>query len=747
MDENRRRERWLGPLLLFLIAAGCYWKLTLTNQYTWLNSPDLVNMTLPMYQFESSEIQNGRVPLWDPHQWGGQPVVGQLQFGLQYPVNWLLFLVPLHRGYIRSGAMNWYFVVIHYMAMLFCYLLCRDLNRSFAASVLAGSAFGLSGYIGATAWPQVLNGAVWGPLVFLFLMRVLRGERPLRNAAFAGAMAGLSFLGGHHQMPFYFTLAAGALWLYHWISGPRSAIWRGVAAAAVFGVFLLLVSGLQTLPAAEYGRLAVRWINSAHDPVSWDQTVPYSVHAQFSLAPSSLPGIVLPGLDSRSGPLLNSNPYIGIVIFSLGLFGAATFWKNRMTRLFAALALGGLLYALGQYVVFHGVLYALVPLVEKGRETSRAVVLFHIGIVVLAAYGLDALRDPAIRQRDRFLVRGLLGFGGLIWLLVLVLSMIRIERAVNFDWFAMTGLIALLLAGAVHALRAGLVSDRHAAVLVTLLLLLEAGLFATSGMAARETGWALLDKLRENADIVSFLRTRPGPVRVEKDDRAVPYNFGDWHGLDGFETFLASMTTNVFRVEGEFNSRMLWGVNYYIGLTPRRPDQAEVFAGASGLKVYSNPQAFPRVWTVHQAERIGEKEVVAKLFPSLAELRNRTLLLENPPALENCAGPEKATLASRDSNGLVIDVEMQCRGMVIAGETFFPGWEARVDGRKSRIYEAYAALRGVVVDKGRHRIEMRYRPRLVYYGAAMTFIGLAGAFVLAVSIPRRAASKMNERPV
>ena len=44
--------------------------------------------------------------------------------------------------------------------------------------------------------------------------------------------------------------------------------------------------------------------------------------------------------------------------------------------------------------------------------------------------------------------------------------------------------------------------------------------------------------------------------------------------------------------------------------------------------------------------------------------------------------------------------------------------------------EVYSALRGVVVDAGRHRVEMRYRPKSVIAGAIMTALGIAGAVVI-----------------
>ena len=69
--------------------------------------------------------------------------------------------------------------------------------------------------------------------------------------------------------------------------------------------------------------------------------------------------------------------------------------------------------------------------------------------------------------------------------------------------------------------------------------------------------------------------------------------------------------------------------------------------------------------------------------------------------------------------------------MVIDADTYFPGWVATVDGQPAPVYEAYGFLRGVVVEAGAHRIEMRYRPKSVYWGAALTALGLFGASLLA----------------
>src|SRR6266540_1790800 len=162
-----RGWKWLvscgvgGPILLFFVISGFHWKLVLTDQYTWLDGSDTVRMILPWFQYEAGEMHAGRIPLWDPNQWGGQPLLAQAQPGLAYPLNWLFFSLPLRQGWITQVSLHWYLVFVQYMAALFCFWFCRDLKRSFWASLIAASVYGLSGFAGNTFWPQMLNGAIW----------------------------------------------------------------------------------------------------------------------------------------------------------------------------------------------------------------------------------------------------------------------------------------------------------------------------------------------------------------------------------------------------------------------------------------------------------------------------------------------------------------------------------------------------------------------------------------------------------
>ena len=720
---SRWRAGLAAPTLLLLIYIGFFWKLTLTRQFTWLESPDFANQVLPWYQYQAGEWHKGRIPLWDPYEWGGQTLIGQAQPGVVYPPNWILFLLPLDHGWMRQTYLHWYFVLIHYMGGLFCYLLCRDLKRSRAASLLAGAAFGVTGWMGSTEWPQMLNGAVWAPVVFLFLLRVVRGEQRLIHGALAGAFLGVAFLSGHHQIPIFITLAAGGVWVYCFFAFPRDRSTM-LRAAGLFGLFLVLVSAVQMLPAMEYGRLSHRWVG-ANEPVGWDDPVPYTVHSHFALFPSTLIGIVLPTI------VRNASAYVTTVVAVLAFLAVVCCFRERMVRVLAAVGLGGLVFAMGGFAVFHGIVYAVVPLVEKARSSSFGIFIFHFTIIVLASYAIDSymLIDTLWIRR---VVRALLILGLVVFAAEFFWSMSSAEKALDLDRIAAGAIYSLMLAGVLYAWRHGHVSPSAGVACAMLLLLLEAGLETGFSWAPREKPSEYLKKMSENADIVAFLRSQPRFVRLEVNDQEIPYNFNDWHGIDTFNGYLASLVDNIGEVQGDYRARMLFGVNFWLGSKPLRENQQQVFVGSSGIKVYSNPEAFPQTWVVHQAVAIPHDKVLATLQKyDLNQMRRLTFLRDAAvPKLDQCGPGDWSEVTVRQAQRVSIDAGLVCTGMVVLDDAYYPGWVATVDGRPAPIYEAYGCLRGVVVAAGRHRIEMHYRPKSVIWGGILTCLGLAGACIL-----------------
>ena len=714
MARSESRNRVRIAALLFLAVAGYYWKLTLTRQFEWMNGNDLAEQVLPWFTLQAREWHAGHFPLWDPYLWTGQPLFGQAIPGAAYPLNWILFLLPLENGQIASWALAWYYVAIHLMAAGFCYLFCRSLGRSRTACLAAGLIFSLSGFLGNTPWPVMMNGAVWIPLVFLFQLRASRGPRPAANAALSGMFLGIAFLSGHHQIPMFTAVAWIGVWIYLLARNRRLL----VAAAAAL-LFAALSGAMQTLPAYEYGRLAKRWVRSP-EPVTWSQPVPYSVHAYYDLKAFSLFGIVFPGVHAHF------DPFLGVVAFSLALFAVTALWRDARVRLLAALALAVLLYALGHNSVFQGALYGLIPELEKARSPSAAMVLFQFAAAALAAFGIDELTASWTARGTWILA----GFGA--FTLAIAEAMIFANK-LTFpadDRIILTAVIALAAAALFAAWRRHALTGTQARVLLVLLLLLELGNTGQYNLADRsdrdQMQW--LDKIKGNGDIAEYLRKQPGFQRAEVAQGAFAPNWGVLHGVEMHGGMGASVPVNV--LESEFfglTGRRMYGVAYTIAATPQPDAGDEVFAGASGMKVYRR-DAFPRAWAVHELVRvpnIAEGNILVNQDPG--SFRRKAHMEGPPPHVEPCAAADTVQLIEHAPDRLAIRAEMACDGMVVLSDAFYPGWRARVDHRPAEIHQVDGAMRGVAVPRGTHTVTMRYRPVSVYLGAALTLLGILGA--------------------
>ena len=63
--------------------------------------------------------------------------------------------------------------------------------------------------------------------------------------------------------------------------------------------------------------------------------------------------------------------------------------------------------------------------------------------------------------------------------------------------------------------------------------------------------------------------------------------------------------------------------------------------------------------------------------------------------------------------------------LLILSEMFYPGWIAKIDGKKIPIHRVDYALMAVGIEAGEHTVEFDFRPLSVYSGFAVSAITLA----------------------
>jgi hypothetical protein len=713
-------------------VIAVFWKLALTKQYTFLASPDLANQVMPWLQTEVWAIRHWSAMLWDPYEWFGQSLIGQVQPGVVSPFTFLLALAPLQHGQIQFFYVHLWFVLIHCVAALFAYWFLRDQGCSTGASTLGGIFYATAGFCGNTEWPQHLAAGIWAPLVFLFLLRSLRGRAPLKSAAWAGVALGMAWLSGHHAPALAITLAVAGIGVAALI---RSEFRRQIVLRlAVAFATMTLIAAVQSLPAAEYGKLAKRW--TATGALTWKDKVQFPEHEDSSLRPTDLLHIVLPGASLRTDPFVG---VVGLSLAAIAIWGAA---RQRSVRLFLVLAICALLFAMARNDVFYGWFYVFVPFVEKSRAPIVALCMFQFAVTVLVAMGADALVSSPEPPCLRKIVRALVWFGAITFALFMLMGYLKPGIASGVldgdPRPGMIGLIALLSAGVLQAWNRGHLGPASMLALLGVLLVIEQGNEAGWGWAhvhdPHDAGrMAMVNALKDTQDLADWLRTRPGPNRLEINDKDVPFSFGDWYRMDAGHAFTASMLTSTSELGGWWVDRVgrMYGLNYVVSRTPTRPGLQQMYTGSTGIKIWYNPEAFPRAWTVHQivvAPNEWNGADMVNTWPF--DLRTTALMVRTRPAFDTCSGPDKVGKIVDKPSSVRVDVEMSCKGMLVVSDNWYPGWRAYVDGASTEIWKVNTVIRGVVVGPGKHTVTMNYRPFSVYFGLFLTLVGLATAVVL-----------------
>jgi hypothetical protein len=275
------------------------------------------------------------------------------------------------------------------------------------------------------------------------------------------------------------------------------------------------------------------------------------------------------------------------------------------------------------------------------------------------------------------------------------------------------------------------ISRRSVILLVLLLLIVEQGnesayyLYSMSSEAAVK----YLQPIEDTRDIARYLDTQPNPKRVEINENDVRFNFGQWNRIDSVREYTTGMLEQMVKMQW-WQDRLarMYGVGYAISKQPLRPGQVDVFTSRSGLKLFRNPDPFPRAWTVHQTRIVNNEDDAAKIVrdDTSLDLRALAVMVNRAPALENCPAPDRVLKVIESAEYSYVKVDMQCRGLVVISDSWYPGWRAEVDGHEAELWRVDTVIRGVVVPKGSHEVRMVYRPASVYAGFTCMLIGLAG---------------------
>jgi hypothetical protein len=709
----------------------------------------------PLAHFQQQCFQRGELPFWNPYNNCGVPFLAQWNTMPLYPPALFYLLLPL------KWSLGMFSLLHLWWAGLGMYFLARRWTGNNFAAAFAGTAFAFNGFtLNLVMWPSHIATFSWLPWVILVVELAWReGGRKIILASILGAM---QMLAGGPETIFLTWLIVSALWLQQFVKGAPASGPAGTASGCQCAVLeagapplrvtmlwrfplvialVVVLSAAQLLPFLDLVAHAQR--ATGYTDLRW--SMPGFGLANF-LVPMAFGSTVTEGIFFQHGQYWTSSYYLGLgtlwlalLVFSVGRDSVEP--KSRI-RLLAAIAVIGLLCALGENTPFYPLLRKIIPQLSFITYPVKFVMVAVFAAPLLAAFALTNLE----KIQKKVLPLGL-------------------------------ALLALIFAIVVWTQTAPLPGDDSRLALMsglsrTAFLLLTGGILftltrSTKTLLLRFAPMLLL--LIAWADVFTHEPTQNptvSPNVFELNLARTKLAMNPQPELGGSRAMLspaAALELTRFAMSDPKNNLLAKRLGYcaninlldgvpkvdgFFSLTPREFDgllttiytvtnanfsRLEEFMGVSQTTAPTSVLAWQARTNFLPLVTAGQKTVFADdTNVLLAFGRNDfdgSKMVFLPPEEKSFITVSNQTAAEilsvKFGNDTVdITAEVGEPALVVIAQTYYHNWTAAVDGQPARLLRANVAFQAVQMPAGKHRIHLAYRDRVFEIGAALSLVTL-----------------------
>lgn len=677
-------------------------------------TPELYNQ--PWDTLAWREIAHGQLPVWQPYNAFGKPLIAGAQEAPLDPLK-VVFAWTGARGVAES----WYLVSLLAIGGIGALLLARRFGLGPLEAILVGSAYMLNGQF--MYHLQYTDVSVLVLLPWLVWAAQAMIDAPnASQAAIFGLAIGAAGLMGHPEPALLAAMAAVLLVL---LAVPGSAR-KGRLLLALTGALGLAMAtaGCTLLPFLELVRHSDSYILHSND--AWLPGKYFTIERKLWISAS----------NAITGTALHYwwyNPFVGTAALCLAPLGLAS------TRLRLAVTA---LWSVPLFVICFGVPGQHLAPLALPLHAPYASALVALGLALSGGAGLSLLRT-SFRGRT-------VALAGLAAVVIIRIAMIGGGLVGERVFLVSAGLLAvgILLAGSRHTR-------------IALSLIVTASIFQLCWNARLINPPQPRFDYQANA-VVRFLQQRPGPFRVAGGFRALLPDSNVMYGIDSLESYEVFNVERYARFMGaligtpcgslqetglttNFAPALLSLANVRYLLVPDPQPKHGPWAKypicmrAGHLAVRENATALPRAWVSYAADFVADERSASARLSATPDRWLTHVLLETPggraPAgwRDASAPVTDVPILQRRAQSVALEAVLSRPGWLVLSDLYYPGWQATVDGRPSQVLPADVAFRAVYLPPGRHRIVFRYRSPVVALGFSLSLAAILLGLLLALT--------------
>ncbi len=724
-----------------------------------VNGTDSPVQEEPVLEFIKQNLRRGIVPLWNPHQACGYPLIAAIEIGMFFPLNLIMYLLP------EFFAWDILILARFLLGSILTYRLMRTLRFQKIPALVSAVAFMLSG-------PMVLlqywtaNVDILLPLVLIGMERLIRNLTRF-NIAFLAVAVALTIFAGHPEHIFLVNVYAVLFFIFRTltvVAGPHKFL---KLSAGVIASYALAV-GLSACVLFPF----IQNLNSEF----WHGHPPL-VGLLNEETRGRILSLALPYFFNNV-PLTYDFEFSGWWGGYLGTlplaFSFLSLWKNQRRGLNYFFFVLGFLILSKAYGFFYINWIGYLPVFSLCRYAIHTPHLAALTTAILAGMGARAiLSEKKLFCKGLIFSAGLLGWA--VFHLIAYRETLRTGIALNAVYLAAAVLFLFQLILWVKDRK--ILNARTAGIILIIFLTLELFLYIHRERPKRFESFG-------KVPYIEFLKSNPSPARAYGILGPLYPNTATGFAVDDLGIFFGLLPKryvtfmNTLIKENLFVPDLrppalraiplpatakhfldLLNIRYIITPAPeaisRLIKNYDPSAAESGnppvykneVTIYERSSAFPRAYIVHKAVFQPDAKAAFGILKKF-QLHLREFAVINAPPINDIAGrlaalaPEiksSAAVKRYEANDVVVEADLKAPGFLILADSYHPDWKVFVDGKEDKIYPANNLMRAVYLSAGKHEVRFAFQPMWFTAGLILGFLSLCA--VIAMMLPFRTEEK------
>jgi len=703
--------------------------------------------------------------MWNPNVFSGMPSY-LISFGAKYP-----FIGQIYK--LTNNVMNWRILMLFIMALgvyLFMIYLKFDPIIAFISAIAMALSCHFLGLL-EIGHNTKFKAVVYIPWI-IFAVHYLKERRSIIALGTTAIILIIQLRTNHPQISYYTFLMIGVYWIANLIWAIKDKELRShmIFSAMLLGAFVIAFMAIAQpyFSSYEYGHYTIR---GGATGLSTSYATSWSFHPMeiLTFVNPSFFGGVSPFYWGWM-PFTQTSMYMGIIILLFAIIGVL-YNRSRMVIILFSVSIFTLFLSFGRHLPFlSNFLLEFLPGFNKFRVPAMILVLLQFAIVILAGFGIKTIIQKIKEDDKNFfdLFQKILIAVFVLFIIFLAFSsslenlglqhsgdsskynpaqikqlkVLRSEKLVNDG--ILTGLFLLASMGLILLAGRKKIGKYPFLILIAIFIITDL-LLIDSRFLQNVTPKQNIEKQYEKTDANKFIlqdseNFRIYPLAREFGQNSWAYyhqTIGGYHGakLKRYQEIIENCLNAEFldRIPINWNIVNMLNAKYVI-FTQKLPlDNLEYayYDRKQKQTVYLNNTYLPRAWFVNNTELIANKNAIWKKLNNPEFSPAETAIVEKEVPTTYAPIESSVTPTGFGLHDLKFNVVTDTTSFLTVSEIYYPaGWKAFIDGKETEIFSTNYILRGVVVPKGEHVVEMKFKSSTYSWSLWLSLIGLIFAVLI-----------------